>query len=130
MDDDLGVRARPEAMAERRELVPQSAVVVDLSVEDDVDAAVLVGDRLITGLEIDHAQPGDAERNPPLDVIAEGVGTAVPQRADHALDDRAVGAITGRQQESGDPTHDAASTLRLAHGYHRRPPPRRTQEQE
>ena len=59
--DDLGVGRRREAVAARHELAPQLAVVVDLAVEDDPDRAVLVGDRLLAGLEVDDGQPAHAE---------------------------------------------------------------------
>ena len=51
------------------EPVTQLAVVVDLSVLDDVDRAVLVGDGLVPESEVDDGEPSDAERpesRPPL----------------------------------------------------------------
>ena len=92
-------------MAEGLQLVAQTPVVVDLAVEDDVGAAVLVGDGLITRLEIDDAQARHAEGHPPVDVIPDGVGTAMTYGPDHPLEDGAVRAPTGRQQKPRDPAH-------------------------
>ena len=39
----------------------QLAEVVDLAVEDDLHRAVLVGDRLVAGLEVDDREPAEAE---------------------------------------------------------------------
>ena len=43
----LGVAARAETVAARRELVDQLPIVVDLAVEGDADRAVLVEERLM-----------------------------------------------------------------------------------
>src|SRR4029450_11801246 len=50
VDEHLGVRLCPEAMSGALEAGSELAVVVDLPVLDDVDSAVLVGDRLGAGL--------------------------------------------------------------------------------
>ena len=52
VDEDLGVRPRPELMPCRRQLPVERFVVVDLAVEHDEHAAVLVRDRLVA------ARPG------------------------------------------------------------------------
>ena len=62
VDDRLGVAARVIAMARRFELRAQVRVVVDLAVEDDLDRAVLVAERLRSRREIDDAQPAVPER--------------------------------------------------------------------
>jgi hypothetical protein len=49
VDDDFRVAQRAEDVAERDELGNQRLVVVDLAVEDDADAAVLVVQRLLPG---------------------------------------------------------------------------------
>src|SRR3954469_8634383 len=45
------------------ELAPKLAVVVDLPVLDDVDGAVLVPDRLVTGLAVDDRETPRGERH-------------------------------------------------------------------
>src|SRR5205814_2626968 len=103
--DDLGVRGRSEPVAAALEVRAQRGESVDLAVEGDVHRAVLVADGLIAGDEVDHAQPRDADRGGTVDVIAEGVGAAVRERAHHALEHRAVGANAGWRHEAGDATH-------------------------
>ena len=61
VDEHLGVAARREAVPGALELVPQLAVVVDLAVLDDGDPAVLVGDRLVAGREVDDREPPGRE---------------------------------------------------------------------
>ena len=51
--------------------------VVDLAVEDHLDAAVLVADRLIAGGEVDDAETAMAEADPAVEIVAAGVRTAV-----------------------------------------------------
>ena len=64
MDDHLGVAVRAEAVPARLELGADVGEVVDLAVEDDPDRAVLVGERLIAGREIDDAQAAMPEADP------------------------------------------------------------------
>ena len=54
--EDLGVAVCPEAMSGALELVAKLAVVVDLSVLDDVEGSVLVCDRLVACLEVDDRE--------------------------------------------------------------------------
>jgi hypothetical protein len=61
----------------------QLAVVVDLAVQDDVQAAVLVGDRLVAALDVDDRQAPAAETGRTPDVEALVVGTAVRDRRGH-----------------------------------------------
>src|SRR4051812_35799850 len=59
MGDGLGIALSREAVPGAFKLTAQLAVVVDLSVEDDGNRAVLVEDRLVAGGQIDHAQALD-----------------------------------------------------------------------
>ena len=79
--DDLGVAARAEDVAERLQLGDQLLVVVDLAVEDDDDAAVLVEQRLLAGREVDDRQAAVAEADARLDVKAAFVGAAMVLRS-------------------------------------------------
>src|SRR5207249_11563074 len=54
MDDDLRVRVRGYAVSTLDERRLKLLVVVDLTVQNEDDAAILVEDRLVAGLEIDH----------------------------------------------------------------------------
>ncbi len=56
VDDHLGVAARAERVAERREFGDQRPIVVDLAVVDDDHRAVLVVQRLAAAAEIDDRE--------------------------------------------------------------------------
>jgi glycosyltransferase involved in cell wall biosynthesis len=57
VDQDLAVGAGAEAVAAPLQLGADRLEAVELAVDDDLDRAVLVRDRLITGLEIDDGEP-------------------------------------------------------------------------
>jgi hypothetical protein len=61
--DRLAVAPGSERVPARGELRPQLDVVEDLAVEDQGDGAVLVEERLIAVLEVDDAEPADAQRH-------------------------------------------------------------------
>ena len=67
VDEHLGVAVRAEAVARALELGPQLSVVVELAVLDDVNRSVLVGDRLVAGLEVDDREAAGGEADRPLD---------------------------------------------------------------
>ena len=56
VDDHLGVAVAREAVPLRLELGAQLAVVVDLAVLDDLQAPVLVRERLVAGVEVDDRE--------------------------------------------------------------------------
>ena len=56
MHDYFGIAARVEDVAKRLQLGNQRLVVVDLAVEDDADAAVLVEQGLLAGCQVDDRQ--------------------------------------------------------------------------
>jgi hypothetical protein len=57
MHDALGIGVRPKAMSTRFEVRSQLAVVVDLAIEDDPNGFIFIGQRLMTGAQIDDRQP-------------------------------------------------------------------------
>ena len=81
MQGDLAVRARPEPMAARLELALDALVVVELAVDDDVQALVLAGDRLIAGVQVDDAEPRVPEADSPVrrDPLPAAVRSAMMQ---------------------------------------------------
>ena len=107
VDEHLGVAVGAEAVALRLELGAELAVVVELAVLDDDDAAVLVRDRLVAGLEVDDREPARGEPDGAVDVDAARVGPAVDERRGHRLEP-ARSAPRGRH-DSADPTHAAES---------------------
>ncbi len=77
MDDDLGIAARMEDMAERLQFGNQFLVVVDLAVEDDADRLVFVVKRLLAGRQIDDRQPPVPQAHAGLDVQPAFIRPAV-----------------------------------------------------
>src|SRR5439155_22820662 len=73
------------------------AVVVDLAVQSDPDAAVLVGERLMATRDVDDAEPLGAQGHPAqrIEVDALVVGPAMTLRRVHLADCRAVRIPTG-----------------------------------
>ena len=84
VNEHLGVAAAAEPVTCPLELVHELAVVVDLAVLHDDDAAVLVRDRLVASGQIDDRQPacGDPDRS--VEMRALGVRAAVEQSRRHA----------------------------------------------
>src|ERR1700733_12056883 len=56
MQRDLAVRSSTQTMACSPQLPSNAIVIVELAVNDDMDALVLVGDRLIPRFEVDDSQ--------------------------------------------------------------------------
>ena len=92
-------------MAPRAELLRQAAVVVDLAVEDGMNRARLVGNRLMPGGEIDDLQAPVAERHLTVDVISFVVGAAMTQRRRHPPDDGRIGPPMVGRDEAAKPAH-------------------------
>src|SRR5262249_32061413 len=105
VDDHLRVGAGRESMAPRAELLRQAAVVVDLAVEDGMNRALLVGNRLTPGGEIDDLQTPVAERHLSVDVISFVVGAAMTQRRRHPPDDGRIGPPMVGRDEAAKPAH-------------------------
>jgi len=85
-------------------------VVVDLAVEDDSAAVVLVSHRLpAERREVDDREPVVTERGPVVELEPLPVGPAVGERLDHALQARAicVGIEPRGRDKTGDPAHSA-----------------------
>ena len=92
-------------MARALEPRAQLAVVVDLAVLDDLDAAVLVADRLVAALEVDDREAPRGERDRLLDEHARAVGPAVDERGVHRLHDRRVDGRAVERHEAADAAH-------------------------
>jgi hypothetical protein len=88
--DHFGVGARGELVTLGGQLFAQLEVVVDLAVEYDNDRPILVVDRLVTGVQIDHRQSLDAESDAVLLVRAARIGTPVLDRVAHAREQPGV----------------------------------------
>ena len=86
MDENLRVALGAERVAALLQVGAKLSVVVDLAVQDDREAAVLVVDRLITGLEVDHAKPLDPEHSLIGSMDSPRVRAPVNLTVAHSLD--------------------------------------------
>ncbi len=103
--DDLGVRARPEAMAAACQVAAQAGVVVDLAVAHDVHVARLVRERLGTAPHVDDREAAAAEAGAAGDDPSVAVGAAMQEATRHALEH-----LRGRRR------HRAHHAVDAAHG--------------
>src|SRR5262249_21836955 len=105
--DHLGVAVAAELVAEHLELAPERDVVEDLAVVDELDGAVLVGDRLGAGRrQVDDLEPPPDQPDRTVPVDGALVGPAVLDHLPHGLEEvagrRPVGA---KLEDAGDPAH-------------------------
>src|SRR5664280_119341 len=82
--DHLGVAVAREAVTLGRELRPQLAVVVDLAVLRDPDAAVLVRQRLVARLQIDDRKAPRRDTDAAAQECALAIGTCLLYTSDAA----------------------------------------------
>jgi hypothetical protein len=99
--EDFRVAMRAETMATTLQLRTQIGVVVDLSVERRPDGARLVGDGLITRVEVDDAEAPDAEREAAVEMETLGVRPAMSQLIRHTLDERALPLQRALREKAG-----------------------------
>ena len=98
-------------MAERLQFRHELLKVVDLAVEDDADAAVLVEERLLTGGDVDDRQTAMPEAEAGLDVDAALVGTAVVLGFVHPLQRGAIDvALAAGVEDAGDAAHGGSAS--------------------
>ena len=83
VDDDLGVAAGAEHVAQPCQLGHQRLEVIDLAVIDDTDRLILVEQRLVTGGQIDDRQAAVAEPQPRCQMEAVAVRSAMPEDIGH-----------------------------------------------
>ena len=86
----LGVALGREMMPLALELLAQFHVVVDLAVLADPDAAILVGQRLATGVQVDDRQSGRADDGPAVPRVVQVVRPTMKQARQHACDEIGV----------------------------------------
>lgn len=114
VEDDLGVRARPEPVTGCFEARAVFRVIVDLTVRGEPDRPVLVGHWLATVLDVDEAQPPVGQSHAFGEVDPFTIRSAVPDRAGHSLQHRLVDATRRLQR---DDARDPAHPLRCLHPH-------------
>ena len=110
VDEDLGVGARAEAVAERLELRGQLGVVEDLAVLHRPQPAVLVGDRLVAAREVDDREAGVDHPEAAVAVQPHAVRAAVGQLARHREQQLARGAPIGGSEQACDAAHGVVAS--------------------
>src|SRR5260370_20577297 len=60
---DLAIRTRSKVMSAILQLAPLPFKIIELPVNDDVNALILVSNRLIAGRQVDNTQPRVAQPN-------------------------------------------------------------------
>jgi hypothetical protein len=90
MQDDFCVGVCAEAPAAADQVLAQLDVIEDFAVERDMQCAVVVRHRLLTGREVDDAQARVAKPDAAIEVNALPVRSAMRDGSDHALQQRAI----------------------------------------
>jgi hypothetical protein len=127
----FGVAAGAEPVSAGLQPGLDLAMVVDLAVLDDVDAPILVRQRLAATLEVDDGQAARGEPHRPADDGAPAVRAPVQEGSGHPGQDVAIDIRAVQRHEAGDTAHGAslpAARLLGAHGRAAgaaRMPPRR-----
>jgi hypothetical protein len=110
MNDGLGIALGGEPMPSALEICAQLLVVVDLPVEDDDDRAILVEDRLIAGVEIDHAKSLNPEADTTAVVRPARIRATMLERRAHPCDEPSVDGLSRGAELSDDATHSFEAT--------------------
>jgi hypothetical protein len=92
VDECFGVTVGFELMALADQVLAESLVVVDLTIEDHPDRAVFIRNGLMAGMEIDNAETAHADSAAAIDVETLVIGAAVPDLIAHGAHLRQFGA--------------------------------------
>ncbi len=107
MYDRFRVRARGENVPPGFQIAPQFAVVVDFSIEHQVNRAVLVFNRLVSGSKVDDAQTPHRETRFFAQVEALIIGTAMGDHRAHVAQFLRVHRLASQANDSRDSAHRA-----------------------
>lgn len=115
VDQRFGVADGFELVPVAHQVGAKFLIIVDFSVEHDPQGAVLIGNGLMAGVEIDNAQTAHPDTAAAIDMVALVIRTAMPDLIAHGSQSSQLrGLVT--KQDSGDPTH-TASSLSQTSGY-------------
>jgi hypothetical protein len=90
MDNDLCVRARFELMSSLLEFLAQLDKVVDLTVENNLEASVFVTNGLGTSFHIDDAESAVPEADFAINKLTLSIRTSVPYDGGHGSQEMPV----------------------------------------
>ncbi len=112
VDDHLRIAPGLEEVPLGEQLLPEIQIVVDLAVVGDPHCSVFVAHRLVSGCQIDDAQPAGAERDRSIEIDAVVVRSAMGERLVHRLDEIAIRQPTGIvEEDSVNPAHGSSRTF-------------------
>src|SRR5204863_9495531 len=80
----------------------------DLAVLDEVDRAVLVGDRLVAAVKIDDREPPSGQPDRTIYECAAAVGPAVHQRLVHGMENVRVDPRAAERNKPANSAHDSS----------------------
>ena len=86
VDNGFGVGARGKNMAVGQQFLPQLGIVVDFAIEEYPDAAVLVGDGLMSSGNVNDTQATVAQTNPTGSEDSIVIGSTMTQGGVHGVD--------------------------------------------
>ena len=116
VNDHLRVRLRPERVPGLEEFLAQFDVIVDLPVENDLDAPVLVADGLRAAANIDDAQPPVAQARLTVHQFAVAVRAAVPDGGIHPAQQLPVDGFAVQVKDAANAAHNKSATVRRGIG--------------
>src|SRR5205823_6905911 len=106
VDNSFGIATGAIAVSCGLKVGTQFLMVVNLAVEDDPYAFVLVGEGLMSGLHVDDAEAAHSQANAPLDEQAPVVRPAMNDLAVHCSQTLALNSrVAFRQKYSANSAH-------------------------
>ena len=99
----IAIRVKP--MAQLFQFLAELQVVINLAIENDPRRPVLIGDWLLTTLDVDDRQPANAEPYAPIDVESILIGTSMADGFAHAREQRLVNRFRAVSNYAYNSTH-------------------------
>jgi hypothetical protein len=96
----------PEYVAATQQVLAKLLIIINFAVENNVHAAVFVGQRLVTAAQVDNRETTKSETNRTGDEISVVVWAAVTNRVRHALDEsRRNASLRMKEKFAADSAH-------------------------
>ena len=112
MNDRFGVAVGVEGVTELFQLLAQLEIVVDLAVENDPGAAIVIVNQLLTTLQVDDREAAHRHSDRAVDVETILVRTAMPEdRVVHPRQQLLVNRVSVVSNDASNATHNYAFCL-------------------
>ena len=86
MRDDFRIRGSAKDVPTSAQLRPQVEIVVDLSVQNNLDLAIFASHRLMAASHINNAETSDGQPDTVAYEVSVLIGTAMPNRVCHTVE--------------------------------------------